>query len=141
MCASPQVPYQAISYLTGECNYGGRVTDDWDRRALLVILANFVNDGVVSDANYAFCPGGPAFGLPRKSDYREYVRHIEALPALPPPGVYGLHLNAGTSRDLQATRALLDALLAVRGQVGGEGHGGGSSQAGRDRGRVEEQVR
>jgi dynein heavy chain len=71
------VPFEAITYLAGECNYGGRVTDDWDRRALNTILANFINNNVITDDSYVFSTAGKVYGLPTQYEYRHYVHHIK----------------------------------------------------------------
>ncbi|CAF5221808.1 unnamed protein product, partial [Rotaria magnacalcarata] len=41
------LPLEAILYLFGECNYGGRVTDDKDRRLLMSLLSVCINADVV----------------------------------------------------------------------------------------------
>lgn len=70
------VPYDAISYLTGECNYGGRVTDDWDRRLLLSMLKGFYNSDVVDEhTKYKFSESGN-YLAPPKGEYNDYVEYI-----------------------------------------------------------------
>lgn len=43
------IPFEGHVYLTGECNYGGRVTDDKDRRLLLSLLNCMYNEKTVID--------------------------------------------------------------------------------------------
>lgn len=47
-----ELPLDALTYLTGECNYGGRVTDDKDRRLLVALLSIVYNRAIVTDDNY-----------------------------------------------------------------------------------------
>lgn len=54
ICLLQFVPLPALMYLAGECNYGGRVTDDWDRRTLNAILRRGYNEAVVSKPKYSF---------------------------------------------------------------------------------------
>jgi dynein heavy chain len=52
------IQYEALKYLTGECNYGGRVTDNWDRRALNTILEKFYCSDLVEKDIYYFSSSG-----------------------------------------------------------------------------------
>uniref|UniRef100_A0A8D1JTD3 Dynein axonemal heavy chain 12 n=1 Tax=Sus scrofa TaxID=9823 RepID=A0A8D1JTD3_PIG len=70
------IPFEAISYLTGECNYGGRVTDDWDRRLLLTMLADFYNPHIIENSHYKFSPSGNYFAPP-KGTYNDYIEFIK----------------------------------------------------------------
>lgn len=86
------VPFEAITYLTGECNYGGRVTDDWDRRLLLTVLADFYNQDVVEKIYYPFSPSGDYYAPP-KSAYEEYVEFIKV-------SVFEVHFSVMTSNGV-----------------------------------------
>lgn len=47
------IPFEGHVYLTGECNYGGRVTDDKDRRLLMSLLKLVYNTSSVDEDLYA----------------------------------------------------------------------------------------
>lgn len=121
------VPYDAISYLTSECNYGGRVTDNWDRRCIVTILADYCNVAAVTDNKFRFA-NDDRYILPRKTEHREILRYLEEnMPSLAPPEVYGLHANSGITRDLQTSKTLLDSMILLLGSEAAGTAGAGVS--------------
>jgi len=120
------VPYKALLYTAGECNYGGRVTDDKDRRTLMCILRRFYQEPFL-DEIHEISPSG-VFKCPPDGSRESYVEFIDQLPLVAAPEVFGLHENATLTKDNNDTVALLTSMLDTESGGGGGGGSGGMSK-------------
>ncbi|KAJ1097170.1 hypothetical protein NDU88_002296 [Pleurodeles waltl] len=115
-----EVPLEALTYLTGECNYGGRVTDDKDRRLLLSLLSIFYNKDIELD-KYKLSVKDEYY-VPLHGPYQSYIDYIRSLPLITHPEVFGLHENADITKDNQETNQLFNGvLLTLPRQTSGAG--------------------
>ncbi|KAJ8926979.1 hypothetical protein NQ314_020604 [Rhamnusium bicolor] len=117
------IQYEALLYLTGECNYGGRVTDDWDRRCLSTILKKFYCRELVETPNYAIDPTG-AYYCPDKTDYDDYINYTRSLPLITHPSVFGMNENADIMKDQQETILLFISTLLTQDRTDAMSSGG-----------------
>ncbi|KAL6620932.1 hypothetical protein LY90DRAFT_662178 [Neocallimastix californiae] len=114
-----EIPLKALRYLTGECNYGGRVTDDHDRRCLMSILSVYYNMDILKDG-YKLSDSG-IYTIPPKGTYESYLEHIKQLPIIQHPEVFGLHENANISKDISETNLLIDSVLMTQARSSSSG--------------------
>ncbi|OWZ24775.1 Axonemal dynein heavy chain [Phytophthora megakarya] len=121
------IPYAALAYLAGECNYGGRVTDDKDRRCLITILSDFYTRDILSD-DYKFSPSGLYYAPPADDSLSVFLNYIDQLPMNEGPEVFGLHDNANISTAIAETNLLLESALSLQPR-GASGGGGGAAKS------------
>lgn len=79
-----------MRYMFGEIQYGGRVTDDYDKRLLNTFCRVWFGDHMFA-SSFAFYKGYP---IPKCNKLDEYFTAINNLPMIDTPQAFGLHPNA-----------------------------------------------
>ena len=118
-----QIPWDAIEFVVGQINYGGRVTDDNDRRCLMAILRKYIQPDVLNDS-YMFTPSGLYYSPAKIDTTLDEVRdYLDALPSADPPEVFGMHPNASIQSQLQETTSVLTLVVAMQPRIVGSKSG------------------
>lgn len=126
----PVIPWESLRYVIGEVNYGGRVTDGWDRRCLNAILKSFFSSHILQDS-HKFSPSGIFFAPSSTSSLEDYVEYLEALPFADDPQVFGMHENANIVFQQQESQRMMDTVMLLQprtASVGGSSSGSGNQQ-------------
>ena len=97
--------------MLGEVQYGGRVTDDFDRRLLNTFTRVWFSEAI-AEPGFKFYVG---YNLPVNckniEDYQDFICNI---PAQDFPEVFGLHCNADISYQINTAKGILDQILKVQ---------------------------
>lgn len=114
-------PWDALKYLIAQANYGGRVTDDWDRRLMLVYINQFFCEEILQIENVPLSESEYYF-VPDDGDLHAYAEYIRQLPLDDPPAAFGQHANAQIASQIDDGRELISTILSL--QAAGVAEGG-----------------
>eukprot|EP00003_Mantamonas_plastica_P025987 TRINITY_DN5190_c0_g1_i1.p1 TRINITY_DN5190_c0_g1~~TRINITY_DN5190_c0_g1_i1.p1 ORF type:complete len:1587 (-),score=644.35 TRINITY_DN5190_c0_g1_i1:21-4370(-) len=117
-----ELPWKALKTLTGDILYGGRVTDDWDRRCLMSILNKFYNPLVLTD-DYKYAELGDVYVSPENGTLESYRKLIQELPPTDAPEIFGMNENADMVYQLQESSRIVNTIVQMQPRVT---RGGGS---------------
>ncbi|CDJ60958.1 hypothetical protein EMWEY_00008520 [Eimeria maxima] len=116
------IPWETLRYLIGEAMYGGRVTDDYDRRVLATYLEEYLGEFVFdSYRQFSFCKVPISYALPADSTSAGHIEFIKMfaklslqnMPASNTPEVFGLHTNAEIGYFVENAKSIWHGLLKI----------------------------
>merc|ERR1719271_708979 len=110
-----EVPYQTLTYLVAEVNYGGRVTDDKDVRLISAILERYFCPEVLEDS-YKLSPLDDYYA-PSVGPLSAVKEYINQLPTDENPKVFGLHPNAMITAQTNQARKFHGTIVSVQPRI------------------------
>ena len=108
---SGAVPFDVLRFLTAEIHYGGRVTDEMDRRTMSTLLESLIVPRVLED-DFAFSPSGLYMSLP-VGDHAAYLSAISQMSLTTQPEVFGMHENADMVCAQEETSVMMRTILGL----------------------------
>ncbi|CAG9862849.1 unnamed protein product [Phyllotreta striolata] len=118
-------PWDALKYLIAGVNYGGHVTDDWDRRLLLTYINQYYCEEAIT-GHYFRLSALPTYYIPRDGSIQSYLDYIALLPNTDRPEAFGQHPNADIASLISESRNLFETLMSL--EVQSEASGGMSKE-------------
>ncbi|CAH8622851.1 unnamed protein product [Heterobilharzia americana] len=104
------IDWKCVTYMLGEIQYGGRVTDDFDNRLLNTYCKLWFSENLFS-TDFRFAPG---YGIPRVQKLTEFVDAINEIPLYDSPQAFGLHENVDITYQSKKAKVILDCILNVQ---------------------------
>jgi dynein heavy chain len=123
-----EIPWEALRFMTGHINYGGNVTDDFDRILLMSFLNIFQSEEVVDKPGYAFSKSG-TYICPVHEKASEAREHIATLPNQDDPEVFGMNNNANIAYLTGESEKILQTVLHVQPRSSAGGQGGAADDS------------
>ncbi|XP_038214645.1 dynein heavy chain 2, axonemal [Zerene cesonia] len=121
-----EVPWDALRYLFAIINYGGHITDDWDKRVLIAYINQFFCEEALETPFYRLS-SIPAYHIPRDGSLESYRDFLDLLPPQERAESVGQHASADVATQAQDALIMCSTLFALA-STGGGGGGGGEDQ-------------
>ena len=108
--------------MVAEIQYGGKITDDMDRRLFAAYTARWLSPDIeASDFSFepaktiGSIPGNFQYMVPLFGDHEQYLKYCAEFPEIDSPEVSGLHPNAALTMMVKEANKMLRGLAEARG--------------------------